>query len=323
VQAYSTDVTLGNVTQWSFNPPSATTPYYFAVRARNSAGQISPYSTEVLLEPRGVVPAPPGTGDLNNDGRIDLIWQHESNGLLSAWFMNGTSLAGSSALTPNQVTDTNWKIVGSADFNHDGELDLFWQHQVTRLMTIWFMNGTSFVGPGLLSNNTVSDTNWEIRAIGDFTGDGSPDLIWQHRVSGSLVAWVLNGMTLVTGRPLNPTSVSDTAWKIVGSGDFNGDNLLDLVWQNQTSGLVTIWLMNGTNFVAGRSLYPTGAVSDPAWKVATVADVNADGRPDLVWQHRTAGYASAWLMNGTSVMRTTLLQPGQLSDLNWRIIGPR
>jgi hypothetical protein len=86
---------------------------------------------------------------------------------------------------------------------------------------------------------------------------------------------------------------------------------------------VTIWQMDGTTLTAGRPLYPAITVSDTQWKIATVLDMNGDQKPDLVWQHRKAGWINTWLMNGTTVMRMASLQPGQVGDLGWRIIGPR
>jgi hypothetical protein len=322
LRPYTATVDVGNQTQWVFTRSNVQDAYYFAVQARNSSGLLSGYSAEVILEPQGGLPVPPGSSDINGDGRADLLWQHQGTGVLSAWFMNGTSLAGASALSPAQVTDTNWKIVGTGDFNRDGHADLFWQHQVTRLMGIWYMNGTQFVGPGLLSNNTVSDTNWEIRAIGDMNGDAWPDLVWQHRAQGSIVVWIMNGTTLVAGKALSAGAVSDLNWKIVGAADFNGDQLLDLVWHNQATGTLSVWQMNGTNLVSGRAIYPTSAVADTDWQIAGIIDLNGDTMPDLIWQHRTAGWISAWLMNGTATMRTTLMQPSQVSDLLWRIVGP-
>ena len=38
-----------------------------------------------------------------------------------------------------------------------------------------------------------------------------------------------------------------TAWSIVGSGDFNGDGMSDIVWYN--SGNVAILEMNGTTIL--------------------------------------------------------------------------
>jgi FG-GAP repeat len=35
-----------------------------------------------------------------------------------------------------------------------------------------------------------------------------------------------------------------TTWSIVGTGDFNGDGMSDILWRD-TSGNVAVWFMNG------------------------------------------------------------------------------
>ena len=49
-------------------------------------------------------------GDLNNDGRVDFVWQHR-DGRLRAWLMNNADLVQSVALTPGQV-DPAWRLAG-------------------------------------------------------------------------------------------------------------------------------------------------------------------------------------------------------------------
>jgi hypothetical protein len=39
-----------------------------------------------------------------------------------------------------------------------------------------------------------------------------------------------------------------TAWSIVGSGDFNGDGMSDILWHD-TNGNVSVLLMNGTTIL--------------------------------------------------------------------------
>lgn len=269
----------------------------------------------------GVV-AHPSSHDLNGDGTLDLFWRHETEGWIAAWHMDGTRLVDARLTSPNRVSDTDWKIVGSGDFNGDGKPDLFWQHQKTRLMTLWYMDGTTFIGAGLLSHNTVSDTDWEIRAIADMNGDAKPDLIWQHRTQGSIVAWLMDGVRLVEGRPLSPNRVSDIQWKIIGTGDFNGDGQSDLFWRNQQSGVMTVWYMNGTTFAAP-GLLSNNVVSDLNWQIRAIADVNDDGRPDLLWQHRTDGWLNVWFMNGVNLIQGSVMEPRQVGDPSWRIAGPR
>ena len=37
------------------------------------------------------------------------------------------------------------------------------------------------------------------------------------------------------------------------------------------------------------------------WKIEQVADVNGDGKADVVWQNTNSGTVAVWLMNGTVI----------------------
>jgi hypothetical protein len=50
--------------------------------------------------------------DVNRDGRPDFIWQHQVSGLIAAWLMDGTTLRDGTLLSPGQVQDANWMVVG-------------------------------------------------------------------------------------------------------------------------------------------------------------------------------------------------------------------
>ncbi len=145
-----------------------------------------------------------------------LFWQHQPTGSLSAWLMNGTSLAVLAPVTPGVVSDTNWKIVGTGDFNGDGNPDILWQHQTTGSLSAWLMNGTSLAVLATVTPGIVSDTNWKIVGVADFNNDGHPDILWQHQTTGSLSAWLMNGTSLAVLATVTPGIVSDTNWKMMG-----------------------------------------------------------------------------------------------------------
>ena len=145
-----------------------------------------------------------------------LLWQHQATGSLSVWLMHRTTLATLATVTPNVVSDLNWKIVGVADFNRDGHPDILWQHQATGGLSAWLMNETSLTGLATVTPGVVSDTNWKIVGIADFNTDGHPDILWQHQATGSLSAWVMDGTSLTGLATVTPGVVSDTNWKIVG-----------------------------------------------------------------------------------------------------------
>ena len=155
-------------------------------------------------------------GDFDRDGWPDLVWQHEGDGRVAVWLMQGTTLRNGRLLEMPVVPDPNWRIVAIADMNGDATSDLVWQNGSTGLLATWLMNGLNYVDGVLLSPSSVDDTNWRLVATGDFNADGQADLIWRHQTSGLLAAWLLNGLELIDGRLLTPDAVTEIAWKITG-----------------------------------------------------------------------------------------------------------
>jgi len=86
-----------------------------------------------------------------------------------------------------------------------------------------------------------------------------------------------------------------------------------LMW-NTGAGAATLWRMSGVNY-SGESTTPLSLPSP--WKLAAVADFNADGNPDLVAEDPTTGTKVVLYMNGTSFAGTyaVLLNVG----VQWRL----
>jgi hypothetical protein len=127
--------------------------------------------------------------------------------------MSGTSMSGGSYVVPNKVP-SDWRIVGAADMNADGQADLVWRQQTTGDLYVWFMGpGTTATAGTSLSPSRVPPS-WTISAIGDFNGDDRADLVWQNLTTGHLYIWFMNGVQLQAGQYLSP-AVVDPAWKIV------------------------------------------------------------------------------------------------------------
>ena len=154
-------------------------------------------------------------GDLDRDGRPDLVWQH-AGGSLAWWKLNGLAVVAGEALSPSHVADARWRVVGAGDFDGDGQRDLLWQHQADGRIAVWIMAGPVMRRGLSTSPAQVPDVNWRIRAVADLNGDTRPDLVWQHVGDGRLAAWFMNGLTQIRGVELSPDRVSDTSWHIVG-----------------------------------------------------------------------------------------------------------
>ena len=171
--------------------------------------------------------------DFNDDGHADFLWQRQTTGALSLWFMQGTTALSTNSFNPNGVADPHWKVIGSADFDRDGYPDLLWWHDQLGTFGVWFMKGTTLRERAMLNPSGFADTSWKVVALADFDGDGYPDLLWRHDVTGAFGVWLMQGTDLKARVMLNPTGIADTSWKIFGVGDFDGDGHPDLVWRNE------------------------------------------------------------------------------------------
>jgi hypothetical protein len=84
------------------------------------------------------------------------------------------------------------------------------------------------------------------------------------------------------------------------AGDFNGDGVTDILWQDSNSGTVAIWFLN--NALALQSTANLGAVGS-SWSIAQTGDYNGDGKSDILWIDNT-GNVAAWFMNGGQISST-------------------
>lgn len=255
--------------------------------------------------------------DVDADSRPDAVLLHRDTGQISLWPANpvGTFNEPMLLATGRQPTDA-----AVADLDRDGTPELlvaeagdnvvsvyaipgkpvaeapFTPHCPLRLRDV--VAGGSAPAP-LLSMDAGVGT--DTVSVGDFDGDGHPDLALKRADQG---------VRLLLGQADGTLRIRDTLtdWQVnhLAAGDFNGDGLSDLALVlNDTPGLMLRWGDAETRFEEGAS---SSAYPDYGGYI-TAADFNRDGRMDLGASLNTpCTSAGMVLMNeGGGVLRTERL----------------
>ena len=153
-------------------------------------------------------------------------------------------------------------------------------------------------GSPATGNNPVSI------AIGDFNGDGIPDLAVVNETPSTLTILLGNGDGTFTATAESPQTGSYPS--TVAVGDFNGDGIADLAVANWGTNSLTILLGNGDGTFTASAMSPqTG--SGPS--SIAVGDFNGDGIPDLAVANASSNSVTILLGNGDGTFTPSAMSP--------------
>ena len=242
----------------------------------------------------------------------NLLFQSQATNQLALWAMSGPQVVGSLAIGPTPAP--GWQLVGTGDFNQDGNQDLVFQDQASGQVVIWLMNGPFYMGGSVVPLNPGA--GFQVAGIADMDWDGNPDLIFQNRATGQITVWLMDGTNFSVGVPL--AKVADPGLTLVGVGDFDFDGMADLLFQDQSTGQIVVWFMNRLTYTGGAVLT---TMPEAGWSVVGVGDYNGDGRPDLVFQNATTNQIALWYLQDFTYIGGDLVFP--IPDAGYEIAPNR
>jgi hypothetical protein len=225
-------------------------------------------------------------GDVNGDGRADLIWNLTAESNLIYVALAGAD--GAFSFPPMQErTEKRWGGFGTlaGDVNGDGRTDLIWNETAETNRIYVALGGTDGVFQFLPAQDRPEQRWSGFRTlVGDVNGDGRSDLIWNETAETNRV-YVALGNADGTFQFLPAQDHPDEGWGGFETlvGDVNGDGRTDLVWSPvEETGRVAVALANSD----GTWLFLPAqehAYAGQAGFEMLIGDVNGDGRADLVW----------------------------------------
>jgi hypothetical protein len=253
-----------------------------------SAAQADPKPRARILESYGKLPLSFEANTGQTDSRVKFLSRGKTAGLLPTTTRPlGLNLSpavtyGSGGLYPESVA--------VADVNGDGKPDLVVANSCGP--------GGCYPAPGvvgvLLGNGdgtfqtavsySAGGTAYKV-VIVDVNGDGKPDLVMANGRSNTIAVLLGNGDGTFKAAVTYDSGGSDPL--SVAVADVNGDGKLDLVVANvcvssqncSTNSVVGVLLGNGDGTFQAAVNYGSGGCEPTS---VAVADVNGDGRPDLL-----------------------------------------
>jgi len=141
-------------------------------------------------------------------------------------------------------------------------------------------------------------------AVGDFNGDGIPDLAVTSQSTNTVAILLGNGDGTFTTKVKAANFTVGSQPDAIVAGDFNGDGKVDLAIADQVGGTVTILLGNGD----GTFNLSGSTVVGPSPYAMVAGDFNGDGILDLVVP--LFGYNAVTIMQGKG--DGTFVQAGSL-----------
>jgi uncharacterized repeat protein (TIGR01451 family) len=228
-------------------------------------------------------------GDMNHDGKSDVVVADSGNGNLYLLLGNGRGGFTSTTLFSCGGVSNGPSAVAIADFNGDGNNDVVVANGKSNTIGVMFGDGKG--GLGAVHTYATGGNYAYNLAIGDFNGDGKPDIAVVNCNDCTLSVLLNNGSGGFSGGVIYTYSAGMYS---VAVGDFNGDGKSDLA-----VGLITyvgILLGNGNGGFGSASTYTVRSSSNAAFgHVSSIVatDLNNDGKSDLV----VGGSSTCVLMN--------------------------
>ena len=222
-------------------------------------------------------------GDVNGDGRIDLIASGPDGTSVLLGNGDGTFAA------PVQSAGGGCPLA-TGDFNLDGKLDIASISQSTSATSVFQLGVQLGSGEGHFREAAWTlNINASSLVVGDFNGDGKPDVAVALMNPDTGTVGVLLGRGDGTFAPIRKfgtaVPVRDNITQNAGgiaTADFNQDGHLDLAVATgfpfrTDQGTIDVFLGNGDGSFQASQQVAGGSAS-----FLTTGDLNGDGKPDLV-----------------------------------------
>jgi hypothetical protein len=181
-----------------------------------------------------------GAGDFDGDGRDEIATSNQSS-RLKFWGLKGELVR-----IARVSIGRHWEFAGVGDIDGDGGDDIIIQDRRKKKI------GAALIAADFSAQKVLLDkqwaAQWDVIDSGDYDGDGQSDLLLRELsrsgAQESAGVWHLSSHLELSGNPLDLNLGTDHS--VVGSADYDGDGIADLLVFNPATRELVLWLMSET-----------------------------------------------------------------------------
>ena len=242
----------------------------------------------------GVAPSMVASGDINKDGKTDLVVANSGanskpSTANSISILQNTSVVGSISFAATVVIPTsnisyNTTTIALSDLDGDGNLDIIAGNFASNTISVFrnLGNSNTITASLFAAKKDISTGIGPNINVADIDGDGKPDLVTANTTDRTLAVYrnTTSSAGNITFGPATTFATGNGA-NYATIGDFDGDGKQDVIVSNYNSRTISVYHSQSTtgsiNFDAAINLTTKSLPIGNA-----IVDLNGDGLPDII-----------------------------------------
>jgi hypothetical protein len=230
-------------------------------------------------------------GDVNGDASLDILTTNANGNSLSVLLGDGRGQFAQAPGSPVSAGTHPYDALAIRDVNGDGKADVVVPNLMANAISILLGDGRGGFAQASGSPIAVGERPGYV-VVGDVNNDGKLDVCATHDDVGMVDVLLGDGTGRFRAAEGSPVRVDAPVWGM-DAADVNRDGNLDLALGAMGSHRPVVLLGDGKGGFSQFGQMPEDGSTSPNY--AVVADLDSDGRPDIVTGNYGSGDVSVFL----------------------------
>ena len=258
-------------------------------------------------------------GDFNGDGVTDVLIRNKEDGNLYTMLVSGDGTSSTLNKIVSGIPSSEWELIKTAKFNSDNQTDILIQRKSDgNLYTVLLgADGTSATLNKIISG--IPSSEWDVLHSNDFNGDGVSDILIQRKSDGNLYTVLVSSDGTTSTLNKIVSGMPNSEWDILQTGDFNGDDVTDILAQRKSDGNLYTILVGSDGTTATLNKIVSGMPSSE-WDILDTNKFNSDASTDILAQRKSDGNIYTILLNASGTSATLNKIVSGMPSSEWNLL---